>query len=178
MISPRSIIQTQIQKYSQYQSVDTRFNGPSKFGLSASSIAKYFGRTMMAQEIADIDEATAFEIYERLFFVSPRLDRLPEGIQAFSLDTAISHGPKRAIQFSQSIANQIGYQPRILEDGIIGPKTRSAVEWAYDQLSSSFLPALIEERKNFYKLIVDFDPSQKKFLKSRLSHLSIFNTST
>ena len=56
----------------------------------------------------------------------------------------------------------------------MGPNTRKAAEWAQAIMGDVFLLALIEERKNFYHLIVAARPSQQVFLTGWLNRAAEF----
>ena len=83
------------------------------------------------------------------------------------------YGPKRAIRFVQQVCNAAGFGP-VDEDGIMGPQTRSAAIAADDQMGDLFLNALVEERRNFYRLIVARDESQRRFLAGWLNRADEF----
>ena len=89
-------------------------------------------------------------------------------------DCAVNHGPRRAIKFVQSISNQAGYEPRLSVDGAVGPNTLRGAIWAEAQMGPVFLQALLEERRNFYHLIVTNNPSQEVFLRGWLNRVNEF----
>lgn len=148
--------------------------GPTKFGITQKTLSAYIGRAAMINEVKALTEAVAREIYERNYYVAPRIDRLPESIQPFIFDCTVNHGPRRAIKFVQSVCNQAGCSPRLSVDGAMGPKTRSAAEWAEMEMGDLFLAALLEERRNFYRLIVAARPSQQAFLTGWMKRVEEF----
>ena len=148
--------------------------GPTKFGITQNTLSEYYGRNALKQEVAALDEDVAREIYQRNYYIGPRIDTLPQPVRAFVFDCAVNHGPRRAIKFVQSVCNQAGYTPTLSEDGAMGPNTRRAANWAMEEMGEVFLKALIEERRNFYLTIVDARPSQSVFLKGWMNRVDEF----
>jgi len=148
--------------------------GPTKFGITQKTLSAYYGRAAMRSEVEALSEEVAREIYERNYYIAPRIDKLPESIQPFIFDCAVNHGPRRAIKFVQSVCNQAGYQPQVSEDGAMGPNTRKAAEWAEKEMGELFLKALIEERRNFYRAIVEARPSQNVFFAGWMNRVNDF----
>ena len=150
--------------------------GPTKFGITQKTLSAYVGRIVLKKEVEDLSEDIAREIYERNYYIGPRIDQLPEFIQPFVFDCAVNHGPRRAIKFVQSVCNQAGYQPALSVDGAMGPNTSNGADWANDNMGDVFLKALIEERRNFYLTIVAANPSQKVFLNGWMNRVNEFET--
>jgi lysozyme family protein len=148
--------------------------GPTKFGITQKTLSAYIGRSALESEVKSLSEEVAREIYERNYYIAPRIDRLPEAIQPFIFDCAVNHGPRRAIKFVQRVCNQAGYTPPLSVDGAMGPNTRKAAEWADREMDTEFLPALLEERRNFYRLIVKQRPSQEVFLAGWMNRVDEF----
>lgn len=148
--------------------------GPTKFGITQKTLTRYLGHAALASEVRDLSEDVARDIYERNYFFGPRIDRLPEEIQPFIFDCAVNHGPRRAIKFVQSVCNLAGYQPALSVDGAMGPNTRRAAFWAQEALGENFLPSLLEERRNFYRVIVETSPSQAVFLDGWMNRVDEF----
>jgi len=148
--------------------------GPTKYGITHKTLSQYVGHAVLRSDVENLSEDLARDIYERNYYFAPRIDRLPESIRSFIFDCAVNHGPRRAIRFVQSVCNQAGYAPPLHEDGAMGPNTRLAAEWAEAEMGEMFLKALIEERRNFYRLIVEANPSQKVFLKGWMNRVDEF----
>lgn len=148
--------------------------GPTKFGITQQTLSKYYGHAATTAEVQSLTVEVAEEIYKRNYYFGPRINTLVELIQPFVFDSAVNHGPRRAIKFVQSVCNQAGYQPSLKTDGAVGPNTRKGVQWAHQEMGPVLLEALVEERKNFYLLIVDARPSQQVFLKGWMNRLKDF----
>lgn len=148
--------------------------GATKYGITQKTLSKYIGRDALRSEVEGLSEEVARDIYERNYYVGPRIDRLPEMIQPFVFDCAVNHGPRRAIKFVQSVCNQAGCTPPLSVDGAMGPNTRKGAEWAVREMGDVFLKALLEERRNFYRLIVERRPSQQVFLAGWMNRVDEF----
>ncbi len=149
--------------------------GPTKYGVTQRTLSQYIGRAALRSEVERMSEDVARDIYQTNYFVAPRIDRLPDTIQAFAFDCAVNHGPRRAIKFVQSVCNQAGVEPSLDIDGAMGPNTRKAAFWAEQTMGPVFLKALVEERRNFYYAIVNANPSQKVFLRGWLRRADEFD---
>jgi lysozyme family protein len=150
--------------------------GPTKYGITIKTLSSYIGRAALRSDVENLSEDVARDIYERNYFVGPRIDRLPADIQPFIFDCAVNHGSRTAVKFVQSVCNEAGYQPPLDADGAMGPNTRKAAEWAQESMGGFFLKALIEERRNFYHMIVAARPSQEVFLKGWMNRVNEFDT--
>lgn len=160
--------------------------GPTKFGITQASLAQYCGRKVTTADVAALSRDRAKHIYRRDFYQAPRIDQLPARIQPFVFDAAVNHGPARAICLVQQICNRAGFgAPRsaaggtapdglLAVDGVCGPKTVRAAHDADWAMKEWLLAALVEERRNFYRAIVERDPGQAVFLKGWLARLREF----
>lgn len=148
--------------------------GPTKYGITQKTLSRYYGRAATRSEVKNLSIDVAEDIFMKDYYYSPAIHTLPVVIQPFIFDSAVNHGPRRAIKFLQSVCNQAGYDPPLSLDGAVGPNTRRATEWAVDEMGDVLLEALIEERKNFYFVIVESRPSQKVFLKGWLNRVKEF----
>ncbi len=148
--------------------------GPTKYGITLKTLSQYVGHAVLRKDVEKLSEDVAREIYYRNYYVAPRIDKLPEPIQPFIFDCAVNHGPRTAIRFIQSVCNEAGYQPRLSEDGAMGPNTKRAADWAQAKMGEWFLKALLEERRNFYRVIVASSPSQEVFLKGWMNRVNEF----
>ena len=174
MISVEQMIDDILRREGGYVDHPADRGGATNFGITHQTLSNYYGRAVLKQEVMDLDEDVARDIYERNYFVGPRIDRLPSSIQPFTFDSAVNHGPRRAIKFVQSVCNQACYEPVLSVDGAMGPNTRKAAYWAEQEMGEYFLKALLEERRNFYRLIVQARPSQEVFLKGWMNRVDEF----
>jgi lysozyme family protein len=83
--------------------------GPTKFGITQGTLARHRGHALGAAEVAALSADQARQIYRRDYYFGPRIDQLPARIQPFVFDSAVNHGPGRAICFVQQVCNQAGF---------------------------------------------------------------------
>lgn len=148
--------------------------GPTKYGITQKTLSAYLGRAAQRQEVESLSEEVAREIYRRNYYIAPQIDQLPPSVQPFVFDCAVNHGPQRAIKFVQNVCNRAGYQPPLSVDGAMGPNTKRGAEWTEEQKGETFLKALLEERRDFYRLIVQTNPSQQVFLNGWMNRVEEF----
>jgi lysozyme family protein len=86
----------------------------------------------------DLPLSAAKLIYKSSYWDSVRADELPDAVRFDTFDAAVNSGPKQAIKFLQKAAG-------VNDDGVIGPKTLSAVR-AMD-------PQLLDKRISGYRLM-------------------------
>lgn len=141
--------------------------GPTKFGITIKTLSRWLGRQATVQEVMDLDEETAREIYELYYYRTPRIDTLPEDVRAQVMDIAVNSGPKRAIRFVQRVINLAGFGPADI-DGVLGPQTRRMAAAAHAGMGPFFSNAIMHERIAFYELVVANDETQRVFLKGWL----------
>lgn len=148
--------------------------GPTNFGITQRTLSRYLGRAVSAGEVRRLTRELAEEIYRTEYFLAPRIDTLPARMQPFVFDSAANHGPRRAISFVQQVCNATGFGPLDV-DGICGPQTRRVAHEADQAMGEWLLAALVEERRNFYRLIVQNDPSQAVFLNGWMNRVAEFD---
>ena len=148
--------------------------GPIKFGVTQATLARSLGRAATPLDVEALNPDQARQIYRRDFYYGPRIDRLPARIQPLIFDSAVSHGPERAITFLQQVCNLAGFA-QLVVDGVCGPKTIRAAHDAAWAMKDCLLAALVEERRNFYHAIVAHDPAQAMFLHGWLARLREFD---
>jgi lysozyme family protein len=148
--------------------------GPTKFGITQRTLSAYLGRAATVEEVRALSAELAAEIYRRDYFLAPRLDGLPEPIQPFVFDSAVNHGPRRAVRLVQQVCEAAGFGP-IAVDGVCGPQTRRVAAEAERVMGDWLLAALVEERRNLYRQIVASDPSQRVFLDGWMNRVAEFD---
>jgi lysozyme family protein len=148
--------------------------GPTKFGITQKTLMHALKKDVTTEDVRALSRDVAADIYRDIYFLGPRIDRLPASIQAFMFDSAVNHGPRRAVRFLQEVCNAAGFGP-LGVDGICGPITRRKTTTAESTMGPWLLAALAEERRMFYRLIVDRDPSQRVFFKGWMNRLAEFD---
>ena len=146
--------------------------GPTKYGITLKTVQDWCGDPdLNADDLREMDEDLARDIYEARYYRDPGVDKLPTSIQPFVFDAAVNHGPKRAIKMVQTACMYAGHDPGLL-DGIVGPRTIAAAH----SYARTFLDHLIDSREVIYREIVERDPSQSVFLDGWMNRLAEFRS--
>lgn len=123
-------------------------------GITPAALAEYRGvdpSTITVDDIKGVTEQEAREIYKQNYYMKPRINELPENIQASVLDMNINSG-RNSIKILQRLAG-------VSDDGVIGPQTLKAVQEA-NITPNQYADARIE----YYKKVVENNPEKRKYL--------------
>lgn len=103
------------------------------------------------------------------FWDGLELDRLPFRQALLLYDCAVNTGKRQGVKLSQRGYNRcVSYGEKLVEDGLMGPKTRAA-------LQSDTIPvtkAILQARRKFYEMLAEQKPTQKVFLKGWLNRVN------
>ena len=147
--------------------------GPTNFGITQKTLSNWYGKEATVFDVVNLKIETSKAIYRQNYYYIPLINELPLEIQPVIFDSAINHGPKRAIKFIQLVINKAGFDQTSV-DGIIGPQTRLSSFKAISEMQNYLINAIVDERINFYKRIVINDKTQKVFLKGWLRRAESF----
>lgn len=125
--------------------------GETNFGITKRSFPEL--------DIAALTREDAIAIYWTHWWHRYRYDQLPTIIGEKVLDLAVNMGARRAHKLLQQALRAVG-RP-VVVDGLIGPKTRQAVEWAPN---FALLAALRSEAAGYYRRLAVLRPSGTKYL--------------
>ena len=116
-------------------------------------------------DVRALTVADAAEIFERNFYFKPRLNQLPEGLQAIVYDMQV-HAGCRAIRILQELLAELGEPLEV--DGVLGSLTLSAVDRAVRSLGVERVrDAYGIERRRYYYRLGDARPASRKFVRRR-----------
>ncbi len=140
--------------------------GATKYGISLRFYKAEVDKNATKETIKNLDVHEAEAIYHQYFWVRYSYGFLPYEIGIKMFDMAVNMGGRRAGKLLQKAVNQL-LEPalKVKVDGIIGSKTRSAINCV---LVDQLLECLREEQRKFYKAIVKKNPTQARFLKGWL----------
>ena len=140
--------------------------GPTKYGITQATLARYRGRPVTADEVKALEEPEVRLIY-RTMYVEPFSFIKDDGLRALLADSAVLHGQRRAVQWLQKALGTDS-------DGVLGPETRKAGE-ALDEAKARYIQkATVRERVRFIANIVQSNPSQAKWLEGWLNRAMEF----
>lgn len=139
--------------------------GPTKYGITIATLAEWHGRPVTAQDVKDLKETEAREIYRERYLVAPRLHKIVDHkVRALAVDCAVNHGSKNAVKLLQLAA-------RMFPDGILGPKTEAAVN---RMDASALYRRLCAARVRFYGQIIRKDFTQHVFAEGWANRVAEF----
>lgn len=165
----KQIIAAIIAKEGGYVNHPADRGGPTNYGITAKSYAEYFNRKghsipehVTIGEITSVTRQTAERIYYTLYYVRPNIASLHPIVQHIVFDMAVNHGRRGAVKILQTTLSSWGYAG-IDIDGVIGKKTIAATAQAVKDLGNQLINSLVDCRIDYYKNIVEADPSQAVF---------------
>jgi lysozyme family protein len=132
--------------------------GPTNFGITQSTLARYRGRKVSAAEVKAMSRDEAIQIYRKYYWNVNRLGEFP---LAFALvarmvfDQSVNFGEDAAAKRLQAIL-------AVTQDGDIGPKTLEALARANPRNVGY---AYAKSSLRAYVSIVAAKPSQAVFIK-------------
>ena len=106
----------------------------------------------------------ASEVFLRHYFRAPRIDRLPECLQASVFDMQVNAGTQ-AIRILQRVLTEMGFPCEV--DGVIGPRTIAAAQAAAKAAPGQLADAYGIARRNYYYALADARPALRKFARRR-----------
>ena len=124
-------------------------------GLTAKTVASFYGRTLTASQMKAMTPTEVAAIYKTMYWDAIQGEKIPSPIIAMCLfDMAVLMGPVRAAMLAQSVVSQ-------KTDGAIGPKTLAALTTVG---TVAFVNAFSDLCDAFFAQIVANNPTQQKFL--------------
>ena len=115
--------------------------------------------------IRALSREQAESIFRHFFWDKLQCDLLPLRPAVILYDMAVNHGLNGGVKIAQRGCNAVFGKGTLVEDGLMGPKTREAL--SKDTLALAL--AIIQKRRDYYQAIVANKPSQKVFLNGWLN---------
>lgn len=139
--------------------------GATNYGITQETLASWRGRSVSVDEVRDLTEDEAREIYAARYVVEPRFaDIEDEDLAALVVDCGVNHGTNRATQWLQQAAG-------VTVDGQVGPVTLAAVN---GKNGHTLFRAVLAERCRFYGKLITRDPSQAPFAAGWMARVAEF----
>ncbi|MBC7907291.1 MAG: glycoside hydrolase family 108 protein [Rhodospirillaceae bacterium] len=138
--------------------------GPTNMGITQATLSNWLGHPATVADVQTLSVETAKAIYSANYYSKPKIDQLPDLIQAVMLDAAVNSGPGQSVKWLQQVLNTNNYGP-LTVDGGIGPATIGAATKAATDLGPALSRALIEIRRAFLNQLCQENPSQQQFEK-------------
>jgi len=143
--------------------------GATKHGVTVNTM-KSLGLDLTRDgkvDTADVKALTpeqAADIYVRHYFRGPRLNLLPEPLQASVFDMQVNAGTN-AVRILQRLTAVFGLP--LNDDGVIGPITARTVARAMDLAPDHLVDAYGIARRNYYYRLADNRPASRKYARSK-----------
>lgn len=130
--------------------------GPTKFGITQATLARWRGRAVAPEDVRDMEEPEARAIYRHEYLIEPKLHLIQDPyVLVLAFDCSVHHGPHRAVQWVQKAAG-------VLDDGIFGSRTEVAVN-TMDPVR--LYNRLLARRVRFFGEVIAHDPERKRATK-------------
>jgi lysozyme family protein len=116
---------------------------------------------------ADVRRLTrpqAVAIFVEHYYRRPRIDALPEGLQASVFDMYVNAGAA-AVRILQRLLGDMGFACD--PDGVIGPGTIRAAQMAAEAAPGHLADAYAIARRNYYYSLADQRPASRKYARRK-----------
>lgn len=137
--------------------------GPTKYGVTIHTLRRLRGSATIA-DVKALTVADAVEIYKRHYFERPKINQLPQPLQATVYDMQVNAGGN-AIKILQRLLREFG--ERVTVDGALGPQSIGAVQRVFKQAGEYLVDAYGIARRNYYFRIADRRPASRKYARTR-----------
>lgn len=143
--------------------------GATKYGVTIHTMRRLGldltgdGQVSVA-DVTALTQAQAVEIFIYHYFNAPRIDALPQPLQATVFDMHVNAGAN-AIKLLQRLLNDMGQDVAV--DGKIGPHTVRATYAAYQDAPDHIADAYSIARRAYYYTLADRRPASRKYARRR-----------
>lgn len=125
--------------------------GPTRGGLTLSTLSRFLGRTATVEELKALDQPTARQVYEVLFIIGPGFSGIADlHVREYMVDIGVTSSPERATRYLQFVLG-------VKIDGVCGSKTIAA---ANDCDPGALVAHLIARRCDMTAGFVQDNPDQ------------------
>ncbi|MEP3346047.1 MAG: holin-associated N-acetylmuramidase [Litoreibacter sp.] len=116
------------------------------------------------EDVKALTSAQAVQIFIDHYYRAPRIDALPEPLQATVFDMNVNAG-SNSIKILQRLLNDMGQVVAI--DGILGPHSIRATYAAYHDAPDFMADAYSIARRSYYYDLADHRPASRKYARRR-----------
>lgn len=117
-----------------------------------------------ARDVRMLTRDRAVGIFIEHYFMWPRLDELPEALQATVFDMYVNAG-SNAVKILQRLLAD--FDEPVTVDGALGPQSLSAINRAFSKAGRYIVDAYGIARRNYYFRIADRRPASRKYARTR-----------
>ncbi len=118
-------------------------------------------------DLADLQKLSAADaeaVFLRHYYEAPKINMLPEIVQASVFDMYVNAG-SNAVKILQRLLGQMGQQVTV--DGKVGPQTVAACKAAAAAAPHHLADAYGVARRNYYFRLADLRPKSRMFARTR-----------
>ena len=115
-------------------------------------------------DVRALPREKAVDVYLEHYFRRPKVDALPEPLQASVFDMLVNAG-SNAVRILQRLLGRMGLSVAV--DGKIGPQTVGAARKAMEMAPGQLVDAYGIARRNWYYALADRRPSARKYARRR-----------
>ncbi|PIE18149.1 MAG: peptidoglycan-binding protein [Proteobacteria bacterium] len=143
--------------------------GATKYGVTIGTLRR-LGRDVNGDSAVDVADVKALsrqdaeDIFLEHYFHRPRIDALPQVIQASVFDMQVNAGAN-AVRILQKLLTDMGLP--CVADGVIGPQTIAAAAQAAKLAPEHLADAYGIARRNYYYSLAETRPASRKYARRR-----------
>lgn len=164
-MTPNEIIDGILRREGAFVNHPADKGGPTNWGITQATLAEWFGRPASVDDVKRLSEHEAREIYREQYITRPGFLGIEnDAVRSLAIDCAVNHGAKPAVKLLQNAV-------RVFPDGILGPKTREAVN---RMTPSVVYKRLCAQRVRLYGEIVSNDPELKRAIAAGFKLQAVF----
>ncbi len=169
MVSIDEITEDIIRREGGYVNDPDDPGGATKYGVTLGSLQRLGldltgdGR-INRRDVRALTRAQAAEIFKKQYFEAPKINLLPEALQASVYDMYVNAGGN-AVKILQRLLGEFGFET--LADGAIGPNTARMAGLAYAEAPDFLADAYGIARRNYYYNLAEARPRLRKFARRR-----------
>ncbi|PRY78833.1 putative peptidoglycan binding protein [Yoonia maritima] len=143
--------------------------GATKYGVTVHTLRRLGMDLTGDNEVTDADvrvltRAHAVSIFVEHYFRAPKIDKLPDAIQASVFDMYVNAGAS-AVRILQRLLNDMRIEVSV--DGVIGPQTILAASRAIGAAPDHLVDAYGIARRNYYYDLAGRRPASRKYARRR-----------
>lgn len=167
--TPRQIAASIVAREGGYVNDPDDPGGATKYGVTIGTLRglgldKTGDGRVTIDDVKALTREDAIDIFLRHYFERPRIDELPEAIQASVFDMQVNAGAN-AVRILQRLLTTMGWPCAV--DGALGPQSLGAAAEAAQANARVLYNAYGIERRNYYFRLADARPASRKYARTR-----------
>lgn len=170
---PKDIIEQTLKHEGGWSNHCADKGGATNFGITFATY-KMYNPSATLEELRTMTKAEAIRFYEEHFFKTYKIADLPDAIQDIMFDMCVNHGPRNAAKILQRSLSALGTNIEV--DGKIGPMTIKHANEVANISPDELRNKVNDKRWEFYKAIVENNPSQQVFINGWKNRVDSFRT--